>query len=86
MTKRRKIATWIALVLSLPAAGYAGMSVISYAWLTAAQPDRWPPERAAPWAYGALALTVLFLALFAYCVVSLIRDVNKTYQSERNAT
>jgi hypothetical protein len=86
MTKRRKIATWIALVLSLPAAGYAGMSVIFYAWLTAAQPQSWPPERAAPWVYGALGLTVLFLALFVYCVVSLIRDANKTYQRERNAT
>jgi len=86
MTKRRKIATWIALVLSLPAAGYAGMSVIFYAWLTAARPESWSPERAAPWVYGALALTVLFLALFVYCVVSLIRDANKTYQRERNAT
>ena len=86
MTKRRKIVTWIALILSLPVAGYAGMSVIFYAWLTAAQPERWSPERAAPWAYGALALTVFFLALFIYCVVLLIRDANKAYQSERNAT
>jgi hypothetical protein len=44
------------------------------------------PERAAPWVYGALGLKVLFLALFVYCVVSLIRDANKTYQRERNAT
>ena len=86
MSKRRKITTWIALVLSLPAAGYAGISVIFYAWLNAAQPERWPAERAAVWVYSALALTVLFLALFTYCVVSLVRDANKTYQRERNAT
>ena len=86
MTKRRKVATWIALVLSLPAGGYAGMSVIFYAWVTAAQPESWSPARAAPWVYGALAFTVLLLALFVYCVVSLIRDANETYQRERNAT
>jgi hypothetical protein len=86
MTKRRKIATWVALILSLPAAGYAGTSVIFYAWLSAAQPDRWPAERAGIWVFSALALTVLLLALFIFCVVSLIRDANKTYRSERNAT
>jgi hypothetical protein len=86
MTKRRKIATWVALVLSLPAAGYAGTSVVFYAWLSAAAPDRWPPERAALWAYSSLALGVLFLGLFIYCVVSLVKDANKTYRSERNAT
>ena len=86
MTKRRKIVTWVALILSLPAAVYAGTSVIFYAWLNAAQPERWPAERAAVWAYSALALTVLFMALFVYCVVSLVRDANKAYKRERNAT
>jgi hypothetical protein len=86
MTKRRKIATWAALVLSLPAAGYAGTSVIFYAWLNAAEPERWPAERAAVWVYSSLALTVLFLAIFIYCTVSLVRDANKTYQRERSAT
>jgi hypothetical protein len=85
MTKRRKIATWAALVLSLPAAGYAGTSVIFYAWLNAAEPERWPAERAAVWVYSSLALTVLFLAIFIYCTVSLVRDANKNYQRERSA-
>ena len=86
MTKRRKIATWVTLGLALPAAGYTGTSVVFYAWLSAAAPDRWPPERPALWAYSALALTALFLSLFIYCVISLIKDANKSYQSERNAT
>jgi hypothetical protein len=86
MTKRRKIASWVALVLSLPAAGYAGKSVIFYAWLNAAEPERWPAERAAVWVYSSLALTVLFFAIFIYCIVSLVRDANKTYEKERNAT
>ena len=86
MTRRRKITTWVALVLSLPAGLYAGTSVIFYAWLSAAAPERWPPERAALWAYSALALTILFFGLFVYCVVSLVRDANKSYQREGNAT
>jgi hypothetical protein len=86
MTKRRKIATRVALVLSLPAGGYAAMSVIVYAWLSAAEPQRWPADRAAVWVYGALALTIAFAAVFFYCVVSLIRDANKSYRTERNAT
>lgn len=86
MTRRRKIATWVALVLSLPAGGYAGTCVIFYSWLNAAEPERWPAERAAVWVYSALALTVFFLAVFVYCVVSLVKDVNKTYQRERDAT
>jgi hypothetical protein len=86
MTRRRKIATWVALVLSVPAAGYAATSVIFYAWLNAAEPERWPADRAAVWVYAALALTIAFLAVFAYCVVALVRDANKSYRAERNAT
>jgi len=86
MTKRRKLATWIALVLCLPAGGYAGLSFAYYAWLSAVAPDRWPPERAALWAYSCLAVAVLLLGLFVYCVVSLIRDANRAYEGERSAT
>ena len=71
---------------TLAAGGYAAMSFVFYAWLSAAAPDRWPPERAALWAYSSLALAALFLALFVYCIVSLVKDANKTYQRERNAT
>ena len=86
MTRRRKIATWVALVLSVPATGYAGVSVIFYAWLSAAEPERWPADRAAVWVYGALALAIAFMAVFAYCVVALVKDANKSYRAERNAT
>jgi len=54
--------------------------VVFYAWLDAAEPERWPVDRAALRSYGALALTVLFLGLFIYCVVSLINDANKKYR------
>ncbi len=86
MTRRRKLATWIALVVSVLAGGYSASSVVFYAWLSAAAPDRWPPERAALWAYSFLALAVVFLALLIYCIVSLIKDTNKTYPGQSNAT
>ena len=86
MSKRRKIFIWLALVASLPATGYAGMSFIFYAWLSAAEPERWPPERAALWAYSALALAVVFLGVLIYCVVSLIKEANRQYREEQNAT
>lgn len=70
----------------MPATYYAGNSVVFYAWLSAAEPTRWPPDRAALWVYSALALTVLFLGLFIYCVVSLIKQANRKYREEQNAT
>ena len=86
MTKRRKIFLWVALVLSVPATYYAGVSVVFYAWLSAAEPERWPPDRAALWTYSALTLTVFFLGLFIFFVVSLVREANRKYREEQSAT
>ena len=68
---------WVSLVLSLPVAFYAGTGFIYYAWRNTADPQNWPAERAAPWAYGHLVLAVLFLGLFVYSVFSLIRAANR---------
>ena len=86
MTKRKKILLWVGLVVSIPVTGYAGVSVIFYAWLSAANPERWSPERAGLWSGGALVLTVLFLSLFVYCLVSLIRNANKEYRCRQAST
>lgn len=86
MTRRRKILLWLGLVVSLPAAGYAGISVIFYSWLNAAEPERWPAEKAAVWAYSALALTVIFIAVFIYCLVSIIKEANRKYREQQSAT
>ena len=86
MTKRKKILLWFGLVLSVPAGGYTGISIVFYSWLNAADPDRWPPEKSGLWAGGAALLTILFLVLFIYCLVSLIREVNQRYRDEQNAT
>ena len=86
MTKRRKIFTWLGLILSLLAAGYAGVSFIFYAWLSAAEPERWPPERAGLWAGSAALLALVLFSLFVYCLVSLIREANRRYREEQKAT
>ena len=84
MTKRKRVLLWLGLITSVPATGYAGVSVIFYAWLSAANPERWSPERAGLWSGGAFILTVLFLILFIYCLVTLIKDTNKKYRNEEN--
>lgn len=84
MTKRRKIMLWVGLVLSLPATYYAGVSVVFYAWLSAAEPQRWPPERAGVWVAAALAATLLFIGCFIYCLVSLIKGANREYREEQH--
>ena len=80
---RRKVYTWIALVLSIPAALYAGMSVIFYAWLNAAEPERWPADRAGLWVSGSFALAVLFLGVFLYCAFSLWRGAKRGSNGDR---
>lgn len=84
--KNKKLILWTALVLSFPATLYAGMSVIFYSWLNAAEPDRWPAEKAATWAGGSLILTIVFFSVFVYCVVSLVKMANKKYREEQNKT
>ena len=77
---------WVALILSVPATGYAGISVIFYSWLNAANPERWPAAKAGLWAGGALFLTVVFFSLFVYCVRALIKNTNQDHINEQNPT
>ena len=84
--KHKKLILWVALVLSLPATFYAGMSVIFYSWLNAAEPERWPAEKASIWAGGSLILTVIFFSVFVYCIVSLVKMANKKYREQQNKT
>ncbi len=77
---------WIGLILSLPISGYAGGSFIFYSWLSAAQPENWPKERAEVWAFSSLALAILFFGLFVYCLLTFIQDANKRYREEQNKT
>ncbi len=63
----------IGAVVALGAALYAGASVVFYAWLNSANPESWPRERAALWAYGSLALTVIAVVAFIWCLLALMR-------------
>jgi len=85
MTRRRKLFLWTGLALSIPAAGYAALSFVFYSWLSAAEPERWPPGRAGVWAGGAAILALAFLALFIYCLVSLVKEANRAYREEESA-
>lgn len=71
--KRKTLILSATAILSAPATYYAALSTIYYAWLNAAEPDRWPNEKAALWAGSALVLTVIFLSLLVYSIVSLIK-------------
>ena len=84
MTKRKKIILWLLMLSSLPATYYAGVSVIYYSWLSASNPERRPAERAGLWSGSALILTILFIAIFIYCLVSLIKETNRKYREEQN--
>ena len=74
MTKAQKIGCQLGAVLSLAAAVYSGSSVFFYAWLNAAEPENWPVDRAAKWAYSSLALAILFTVIFIACVIYLVKD------------
>jgi glucose uptake protein GlcU len=75
MTKRRKVLLWLGLCLSPPPAVYAGGSFIFYAW-----------REASAWAFGAMAVAVVFIGVFIYCLVALIKEANRAYREEQNAT
>ncbi|MCU7844239.1 MAG: hypothetical protein KZQ93_10405 [Candidatus Thiodiazotropha sp. (ex Monitilora ramsayi)] len=83
MINQRKVLLWVGVVISIPATGYAGLSVVFYSWLSAAEPERWPAEKAAIWAGGALVLTVAFFILLIYCVKALVQGMNKEHLEEK---
>jgi hypothetical protein len=85
MKLRRKIILWFGLIISIPATGFGGISVVFYFWLNAAQPERWSEEKSAIWAYGALTLTVMFFIIFIYCMVSLIKESRINSNESSNA-
>ena len=62
-------------VLALLGCLYAIGSAIFYAWLNAAEPERWPADRAAPWAYGSLAIAALLLAACVWFSVATHRAI-----------
>lgn len=71
LNKNKKYYLIAGAALSIPAFFYSILCVVYYAWLNAAEPERWPPEKAALFSYSFLALAALFVIIFIYCVVKL---------------
>lgn len=84
--KRKTLILWLALFISAPATFYSAMSVIFYSWLNAAEPERWPVEKATIWAGGSLLLTIIFFSIFVYSIVSLVKMANIKYREQQNKT
>ena len=71
-TKSKKVIFYIlGIVLSAALSFYAFWSAIFYAWMNAN--GSWSAEKAAPWAYGSLALSALFFVLFIYFIVKVVK-------------
>lgn len=86
MTKRKKAMFWVGVISGLPGLVYFFTAAIFYAWLNAAEPERWPPEKAAIWAGGSLLLAIVFAIYFGYSIFSLIRESNRKYREQNKAT
>ena len=83
VTRAQRVSRWVGGTVSFVATGYAVLSVVFYSWLNAAEPDRWPSDRAAIWVYSSLAGAAVFATIVVVCVVLLVRDVNR--RNARNA-
>ena len=75
MTKRRKILLWLGLCLSFPAAAFASVCFLYYAW-----------HESSTGSFVAVVVAVTLTALFIYCLVALIGEANRAYREEQNAT
>ena len=84
--KRKTLISWLALIISAPATFYSAMSAIFYSWLNAAEPERWPVEKANIWAGGSLLLTIIFFSIFVYSIVSLVKMANNKYREQQDKT
>jgi uncharacterized membrane protein len=85
MSNKRKIWLWVGMVASVPVRLYAFLCVIFYAWKNAADPINWPSEKVAVYYYSSLAITSVFLGLFIYFLVTLIKNKNtEHFESQKN--
>jgi len=80
MTKTKKIILWFGLILSVPAGGYSGVSIIFYSWLQASQ--QWPTFKSAIWVIGSVILTGFFIYLFFHCLFALTKEPEKVNKHE----
>jgi len=78
--KTKKIIFYfVAVVVSPILSFYAFWSAIFYSWMNAN--GSWSAEKAAPWAYGSLALSGFFFILCIYFIVKIVK-----FRKANNAT
>jgi len=57
----------------LPATYIVGTRFIYFSWLNAYDPEKYSVETIGFQVYSSLALTIMLIVVFIYCVVTLIR-------------
>jgi hypothetical protein len=77
VTGRQQV--WVSAIgiVSLLAAGYAVMAAVFYGWLSAVEPDRWPPGRTNFMVYSCMVHAVLFLVFLVASIVMLFRSAER---------
>lgn len=77
MTKTNKIILYfIGTLISGGLSFYAFMSAVFYSWMNAN--GSWTAEKAAPWAYSSLVLSVIFFIVFVYFIVKIVKTRKST--------
>ena len=74
---RKKLILWLSTIITLVISGYAALSFVFYAWLSASDPVNWPQESTELWAYSSLTISIVFLGLFIYSIYKIV----KTYKT-----
>ncbi len=71
-TKVKKAILYVlGLIASAVISFYAVSSTIFYAWMNAN--GSWSAEKAAPWAFGSLAISIVFIIPFIYFIVKIFK-------------
>ena len=85
MTKVGKIIRWICAIGALPCAYYTFTGFIYFSWLNAYDPEIYTVEKVSFQVYSYLALTIVLIILFFYCIVTLIKETNRAHSEKHNA-
>ena len=74
-TTKNIIVHLVGIITSAGISLYAFTSAIFYAWMNAN--GSWSAEKATPWAYGALAICIIFFILSIYLIIKVIKAINE---------
>ena len=78
-TTKNIILHLLGIITSAALCIYTFGSAIFYAWMNAN--GSWSVEKATPWAYGSLIISILFFVLSIYLIVKMIKIINKSNET-----